>query len=1252
MTKSTTISCVVFAHSASEAHRQVASLQTIPSIVKTIVVSSQQLDLPPHCAWVQTQHPYATSTLHKVAVHIEGDYVLMAHKSNPFVIDSHAMNRWIDVAQTTQATLTYCNYYEMMEGRLCSHPTIDYQEGSVRDDFDFGGLVLIPSSYFQLFVNYSQEDEYLYGGLYALRLFLSRQGCFFHLNELLYTLEEYDTRKSGEKQFDYVNPAQRDVQLEMEQICTKHLREINALVDVEKYESLCFDDVSFEVEASVIIPVYNREKTVMDAVNSALAQKTDFDFNVIVVDNHSTDNTTKLLREAAQQHSRLIHLVPDSLNLGIGGCWNFAVQSRFCGRFSVQLDSDDLYASTHTLQRIVDTFRKEKAAMVIGSYRICNFELETLPPGLIDHREWTDINGPNNALRINGLGAPRAFYTPVIRQVGFPNTSYGEDYAVGLAIGRKYRIARIYDELYLCRRWEGNSDAALSVEKVNANNVYKDQIRTLELLQRQHRNDKNTVKRGEDGLQDFFYKQLAAWHDANMQYELLQKVETRNISTVSFPLQAQYNPGRIQSTTAKVAAVDVAQRPCFLCKENRSPVQYSIPLDNHFDVLVNPFPILPEHYTIAAKVHQPQKLIDSITSVYSFLNAYPRLMVFYNGALCGASAPDHLHLQAGTSGLVPLQRYWAQCMALHETVIHHSGNNRLLLVKGYMVPLFVIEGSDEAAQINLFKLLTQAMPTQDGEVEPRINLLSWKRDETNITVIVPRSKHRPACYDAPEDQKVCVSPGAIDMAGLLITPRETDYRKLDGELAEQILQEVSLTMEQAETIAERIKARYEISMDAAKADAPMVNVGILCHEQIAINLHQTFLCEGKECIGEQRFCAENNKIAWNGVCYDTLCFASQDLAATFSVANVMIGINFHWQQEQTQTFRGEVILMVHEGKIQLINRLSVEQYLESVIASEMKPTASIELLKAHAVISRSWLLAQIQRRKEATPMRKDGMKDVNSTEIMRWYDVEAHRLFDVCADDHCQRYQGIDKMQNSRAAEAVAATKGEVLMYGDELCDARFSKCCGGATEAFEYCWADTPKPYLQSMRDAIDVTFLPDLTQENNAEKWIRYSPDAFCNTNNPQILKQVLNDYDQKTNDFYRWRVRYTVEELLDILREKLDIDFGTLEKIEPLARGKSGRIWKLRIQGSKHTMTIGKELEIRRALSKTHLYSSAFVVKEERDENKVLKALELVGAGWGHGVGLCQIGAAVMGEQGYRYDQILQHYYKGATIIPYYH
>ncbi len=390
-----------------------------------------------------------------------------------------ALERMAQAAVDTRAEMVYS---DRRDG-VSPHPVIDYQEGALRDDFDFGGLWLVRTESLREFLD--DTEDLRFHAPYALRLFLSRRGRIYHLPEMLYSEVETDLRKSGEKQFDYVDPRNRDVQVEAEEVCTRHLKQIGAYLAPGDYDALPADATVFPVKASVVIPVRNRERTIADAVRSVLEQQADFSFNVIVVDNHSTDSTTQQLQSFAADE-RVCVIVPDRTDLGIGGCWDMAVRSEHCGEYAVQLDSDDLYSAPDVLQRIVDKFEEEACAMVVGSYRMVDFSLNTLPPGIIDHREWTEANGRNNALRINGLGAPRAFRTSVLRTIGFPNTSYGEDYAVGLRLSRRYRIGRIYDELYLCRRWEGNSDAALSLEAVNRNNLYKDSLRTIELKARQN----------------------------------------------------------------------------------------------------------------------------------------------------------------------------------------------------------------------------------------------------------------------------------------------------------------------------------------------------------------------------------------------------------------------------------------------------------------------------------------------------------------------------------------------------------------------------------------------------------------------------------------------------------------------------------------------------------------------------------------------------------------------------------------------
>lgn len=1209
--------------------------------------------VPEGCTFVITDRLESSNTIVSIAENTDADYVIICTRHTTIGWGNNTLERFLRVADDTDAVMVYADHYKMVEGKMEKHPVIDYQSGSLRDDFDFGSLWCIKTQALADYIAQSDREEYQFAALYDLRLYLSRVGEIFHLNEFLYSEAELDTRKSGEKQFDYVNPRNREVQIEMEKACTQHLGKVGALIDTTFYRQPDFGEQDFEYEASVIIPVFNREKTVADAVKSALGQKANFKFNVIVVNNHSTDRTGEILDELKADN--LIQIVPERTDLGIGGCWNEAINSSFCGKFAVQLDSDDLYSSPKTLQKIVDAFYKQKAAMIIGSYRMCDFDLNTLPPGLIDHKEWTDENGCNNALRINGLGAPRAFFTPLVRQIQFPNTSYGEDYALGLAFSRRYRIGRIYDELYLCRRWGGNSDAALSVEKVNANNLYKDRLRTMELKARQHLLQGKADIMEDSSISRFFNRQLEVWTDARHRFRDLKHVETRQFSD---QLKLQWNPARIVSTGAKIDKKTLGERPCFLCDKNRPKKQMSKQIDEKFHLLVNPFPILPVHFTIPARKHQPQLIYKNYGEMHRFISLHSDLMVFYNGPKCGASAPDHLHFQAGTNGILPLQTNWQRLSRNLTDIISLNDEEKISVVRDFIVPAFVIISKSAESDEALFRRLYKAMPQRGDETEPMMNIISWRKGEEFISVVIPREKHRPEAYFAEGDAQFVVSPGALDMSGLIITPREEDFRKLTEEKALSLLQECGVSEEKMNAIIAKLKASKDAE-DAAEASStlynkgkqPDVTVGIVSAQKIHFSLNKPYLAKGEKVLGEQVVEFSEGGVLWNGNQYSQLTFHPQSADASFSLSDVTIGVNFHWERKENQTFLGTLRFVVESDKIVAINELPVEKYLESVISSEMSATSSLELLKAHAVISRSWLLAQMKKRREVAESGNNFFSFTKKEDtLIRWYDREDHTLFDVCADDHCQRYQGITKETSPHVAEAIRQTKGQILMDGEEICDARFSKCCGGITEEFQYCWEDTPKTYLTAVRDiALGVEHtLPNLTNEEEAEKWIRFNPPAFCNTQDKKILSEVLNDYDQETVNFYRWKETLSQEKLQQLIADKLKMDLGAILDMKAVERGKSGRISKLQFIGTEKTFTIGKELEIRRTLSDSHLLSSAFVVdKYDKDEQGVPQRFELIGAGWGHGVGLCQIGAAVMGEQGYHYDAILLHYYQGAEI-----
>ena len=1177
-----------------------------------------QMEAPQDSTLLVTDNLSGSSFVALLAEHAVATYALLCLKPFALQLGESALERMMLVAGDTEAAMVYSDRYTMEQGVRKAHPVIDYQEGALRDDFDFGSVWLVRTSLLHQYAASDQDHDYQYAALYDLRLFLSREGRLLHLNEYLYTEEERDLRASGEKQFDYVNPRNREVQIEMEQACTAHLKAVNALVDTSLYNEVDFAEQEFEVEASVVIPVFNREKTIKDAVESALSQKATFKYNVIVVDNHSTDGTSEILTSLLSCHDNKLHvIVPQRTDLGIGGCWNEAINSPFCGRFAVQLDSDDLYSSPKTLQTVVNAFYEQKAAMVIGSYRMCDFELNTLPPGLIDHAEWTDENGPNNALRINGLGAPRAFFTPLLRQVQFPNTSYGEDYALGLMFSRRYRIGRIFTELYLCRRWGGNSDAALSVEKVNANNLYKDRLRTMELHARQQMNRGADDVLSESALMRFFNRQLQVWEEVRQRYRDLERVETRELVADTFTMMAQWNPARIASTGAKIDAKSIAERPCFLCAKNRPKEQMHRRVDGLYELLVNPFPILPVHLTIPTLRHRSQRILPMYGELLQLAQRNSDLTLLYNGPHCGASAPDHAHLQAVSTGILPLQRSWARLSRNLTEVVKTSDDDGIWLLADYPATAFVIKTHDVETGEQLFKRLYKCLPPSADNSEPMMNIIAWTTENGLVSVVLPRRKHRPTCYTAEGDAQYIISPGAVDMGGLIITPREQDFRRLTPELILDIYRELTLAPEQVEQVVVAVKNWSSGSQKKAKGEEPSVKVGIVSAQKIHFSLNGAYVAKGEVIQGDQTVEFSEGGILWNGNQYRSLTFTPQSAQSSFSLYDVTIGVNFHWERKETQVFLGTLRLVVESDKITAINELPVESYLASVISSEMKATAGLELLKAHAVISRSWLLAQMKRREENKEQKNGFFSFIKKDdELIRWYDREDHTIFDVCADDHCQRYQGITKQTSKAVEQALKATRGQILCNGDDICDARFSKCCGGVTEEFQYCWEDTPKPYLVSVED-------------------------PFCNTHDKAVLSQVLNDYDLETNDFYRWTVEYSVDELSQLVNEKLKDDFGTITDLIPLERGKSGRIWKLKIVGTKKTFTIGKELEIRRALSESHLYSSAF------DVEKTDKGFRLHGKGWGHGVGLCQIGAAVMGQQGYRYDEILLHYYRNAEI-----
>lgn len=797
-----TITCFIPYGSENQINKTIRHLQECSTVDRIFLLPTSpvpNLSLPDKCYILPSSAPESVERYKQVALYANTPFTLICTQVQDLEFGYMALERMCDYLSAPQCSMVYADHYKTIKGERTPHPVIDYQLGSVRDDFDFGSLLMFRTDYLKRAINEIEaEKEYQHSALYALRLALSRYGELTHIREFLYTETEIDLRKSGEKQFDYVDPRNRQVQIEREEVFTQHLKKIGAYLKPGMM-TVDLKEGEFSHEASIIIPVRNRARTINDAIRSVLEQETSFPFNLIIIDNHSTDGTSEII-EQYKNDNRVIHLIPERTDLGIGGCWNLGINHPQCGRFAIQLDSDDLYSSPHTLQTIVDKFYKEQCAMVIGSYRMTDFTLQTLPPGVIDHKEWTDENGHNNALRINGLGAPRAFFTPLLRKIRVPNTSYGEDYALGLAFSRQYRIGRIYDVLYLCRRWEGNSDAALSIEKINQNNNYKDSLRTLEIKLRQAMNKKRQAG-------DLFIEnQLAKWQTARTNHEALNQIETRRFELAGNTITVQFNPARAVSTCAKVDKSSIEARKCFLCPENKPNEQDEIiiSLDEPFSLRINPYPILPGHLTISSLKHQDQVLADKTIrqlpgKLISWLEEYfaSGYVLFYNGAKCGASAPDHFHFQAVKQSDVPVIQQWERLMetAIREKEIKTENGNTYssFQITSYICPIQVFICNHSADILpEMINQYLESLPLHEGESEPRYNLFAWQDKQRGFTMAYfPREGHRPACYTATGGEQLLVSPGALDMAGLLVTPRKEDFDKITESDITQIYKEVA-----------------------------------------------------------------------------------------------------------------------------------------------------------------------------------------------------------------------------------------------------------------------------------------------------------------------------------------------------------------------------------------------------------------------------------------------------------------------------
>lgn len=797
-----TITCFIPYGSENQINKTIRHLQECSTVDRIFLLPTSpvpNLSLPDKCYILPSSAPESVERYKQVALYANTPFTLICTQVQDLEFGYMALERMCDYLSAPQCSMVYADHYKTIKGERTPHPVIDYQLGSVRDDFDFGSLLMFRTDYLKRAINEIEaEKEYQHSALYALRLALSRYGELTHIREFLYTETEIDLRKSGEKQFDYVDPRNRQVQIEREEVFTRHLKKIGAYLKPGMM-TVDLKEGEFSHEASIIIPVRNRARTINDAIRSVLEQETSFPFNLIIIDNHSTDGTSEII-EQYKNDNRVIHLIPERTDLGIGGCWNLGINHPQCGRFAIQLDSDDLYSSPHTVQTIVDKFYKEQCAMVIGSYRMTDFTLQTLPPGVIDHKEWTDENGHNNALRINGLGAPRAFFTPLLRKIRVPNTSYGEDYALGLAFSRQYRIGRIYDVLYLCRRWEGNSDAALSIEKINQNNNYKDSLRTLEIKLRQAMNKKRQAG-------DLFIEnQLAKWQTARTNHEALNQIETRRFELAGNTITVQFNPARAVSTCAKVDKSSIEARKCFLCPENKPNEQDEIiiSLDEPFSLRINPYPILPGHLTISSLKHQDQVLADKTIrqlpgKLISWLEEYfaSGYVLFYNGAKCGASAPDHFHFQAVKQSDVPVIQQWERLMetAVREKEIKTENGNTYssFQITSYICPIQVFICNHSADILpEMINQYLESLPLHEGESEPRYNLFAWQDKQRGFTMAYfPREGHRPACYTATGGEQLLVSPGALDMAGLLVTPRKEDFDKITESDITQIYKEVA-----------------------------------------------------------------------------------------------------------------------------------------------------------------------------------------------------------------------------------------------------------------------------------------------------------------------------------------------------------------------------------------------------------------------------------------------------------------------------
>ena len=750
-------------------------------------------------------------------------------------------------------------------------------------------------------------------------------------------------------------------------------------------------------------------------------------------------------------------------------------------------------------------------------------------------------------------------------------------------------------------------------------------------------------------IEKFVHDQLSVWPEMAASFRSLKAVRMRQLSLGGLNVTLQCNPQRISSTTADVSPEALAARPCPLCADHRPANQHFIKLEGRkgrkYDLIVNRFPIFPQHFVIVREAHEKQSIWHRYVDMLDMALHLPGCVIFYNGPASGASIPDHLHFQAARKGYMPLERSVDRLLgivsqtegcAVPESLsrdlrfVASVQDAQLFHYKHLTRGVFALRAKTSKSMAKMFYRLLDCAPFLPGEEEPRFNALTWFTDGEYRAAVVLRSESRSHHYFATGEDHFTVAPGCADMAGCFIFPDPADFERIDAKTLADIVDEVSISEETEKLILWRLVRRQ-----------PRIEVGIMSGQEITFEI----VADGA---GPQKVSYREGKIDYGGTLYDELYFEAQTISTlfaepSFKLYGVRIGKDFHWERQQDQTFAGTLKFIVEGGKVTAVNVIGLEDYLLSVISSEMRASASLEFLKAHAVISRSWVISQLRSRRVRTGeipfaapdtpalvtwldttsgLRSEGTGVIpsaakESLRIEKWFDHSDHTHYDLCADDHCQRYQGLTLAIGENVRTAIDQTWGKILTYDGKVCDTRFSKCCGGLTERFSTCWEDRDEPYLPVKED-------------------------PWCNTDDKTVLGQVLNDYDLETPDFYRWTEEYTVVELSTLIRERSGIDIGTLKALTPLETGGSGRIKCLRIEGTKATVEVGKELMIRRWLSTSHLKSSAFEAEFTADGRVILR-----GRGWGHGVGLCQIGAANMAAHGHSYEEILAFYYPESTL-----